>query len=59
MIGQLGMIMILSGIDSEELYKKASKVTANYLVGTYLSGLCSRNELQNKFWHEDTFNREW
>ncbi|MBE5823967.1 MAG: EAL domain-containing protein [Butyrivibrio sp.] len=59
MIGQLGMIMILSGIDSEELYEKACKVTSNYLVGTYLAGLCSRNELQNRFWHEDTFNREW
>lgn len=55
MIGQLGMIMILSGIDSKELYEKAGKVTANYLVGTYLAGLCSKNELQNKFWHEDTF----
>lgn len=59
MIGQLGMIMILSGIDSEDLYKKASKVNGNYMVGTYLAGLCSKNELQNKFWHEDTFNREW
>jgi EAL domain-containing protein (putative c-di-GMP-specific phosphodiesterase class I)/GGDEF domain-containing protein len=59
MIGQLGMIMILSGIDSEDLYKKANKVNGNFIVGTYLGGLCSKNELQNKFWHEDTFNREW
>ncbi|MBP3814631.1 MAG: hypothetical protein ILA12_08230, partial [Butyrivibrio sp.] len=59
MISQLGMIMILSGIDSEDLYKKASKVNGNYIVGTYLGGLCSKNELQNKFWHDDTVNREW
>ncbi len=59
MIGQLGMIMILSGIDSEELYEKANKVMGNYMVGDYLSNLCTKNELQNKFWHEETFSREW
>lgn len=59
MIGQLGMMMILSGIDSEQLYEKANKVGGNFIVGTYLSGLCTKNELQNKFWHEDTFSREW
>ena len=59
MINQLGMVMILSGIDSEELYEKANKVMGNYMVGNYLSGLCTKNELQNKFWHEETFSREW
>jgi hypothetical protein len=53
------MIMILSGIDSEELYEKANKVMGNYMVGDYLSNLCTKNELQNKFWHEETFSREW
>ena len=59
MISQLGMVTTLNGIDSKELYDKTCKVTGNYLVGSYLAGLCSKNELQNRFWHNDSFSREW
>ena len=59
MINQLGKILILSGIDSEGLYEKANKVMGNFMVGNYLARLCTKNELQNKFWHEEIFSREW
>ncbi len=59
MINQLGKVMVVSGVDTEELYDKANKVMANIIVGNYLAKLCTKNELQNKFWHEDTFSREW
>ncbi len=56
MIHQLGKMMILSGINTRELYNKANKVQADLIVGDYLCGLVTRNELQNKFWHMDTLD---
>ncbi len=53
MINQLGKMVILSGIDTREIYEKANKVMADLIVGDYLCGLVVKNELQNKFWHMD------
>jgi EAL domain-containing protein (putative c-di-GMP-specific phosphodiesterase class I)/GGDEF domain-containing protein len=56
MVSQLGKRVILSGIDSRELYERIKDVKANYLIGEYLSPMVTKNELQNKFWNNEVFS---
>ena len=58
MVSQLGKKVILSGIDSKELYDRVKDVNADYIVGDYLSPSVTKNELQNKFWNKEVFNEK-
>ncbi len=56
MINQLGKMVILSGIDTREIYEEASKAMGDLIVGDYLCGVISKNELQTKFWNLETLD---
>ena len=56
MVHQLGKVVILSGVDSRELFERVRNIPADNIVGNYLSKMVSKNELQNKFWHAETLD---
>lgn len=58
MLSQLGKRVILSGIDSKELYDRVKDVKADFIIGDYLSPGVTKNELQNKFWNKEVFNEK-
>ena len=58
MVSQLGKRVILSGIDSKELYESIKDVNADFVIGDYLSPVVTKNELQNKFWNKEVFNEK-
>ncbi len=58
MIRQLGKLLILSSINTKEQYKRTEDVIADCIVGDYLCKMVSKNELQNKFWHHETFEEK-
>ncbi len=58
MVSQLGKKVILSGIDSKELYDRIKDVNADFVIGDYLSPVVTKNELQNKFWNKEVFNEK-
>ena len=58
MISQLGKLVILSGIDSKEIYDRIKDVKAEFLLGEYLSPMVTKNELQNKFWNKEVFDEK-
>ena len=58
MVSQLGKKVILSGIDSKELYESIKDVNADFVIGDYLSPVVTKNELQNKFWNKEVFNEK-
>lgn len=53
MVRQLGKIVILSGVDSRELFDRVQDIPADFLIGDYLSRQVTKNELQTKFWHKE------
>ena len=58
MVSQLGKKVILSGIDSRDLYDRIKDVNADFVIGDYLSPVVTGNELQNKFWNKEVFNEK-
>jgi EAL domain-containing protein (putative c-di-GMP-specific phosphodiesterase class I) len=58
MLSQLGKRVVLSGIDSKELYDRVKDVKADFIIGDYLSPGVTKNELQNKFWNKEVFNEK-
>ncbi len=58
MLSQLDKRVILSGIDSKELYDRVKDVKADFIIGDYLSPGVTKNELQNKFWNKEVFNEK-
>lgn len=53
MVRQLGKLVILSGVDSKELFETVRDIPADFVFGNYLSRQVTKNELQTKFWHKE------
>lgn len=58
MVIQLGKRVILSGVDTKELYDRVKDVKADFIMGEYLSPMITKNELQNKFWNKEVFDEK-
>ncbi len=55
MVRQLGKEVIISGIDTRELYDVVRDKDADYIMGDFMSKPVTKNELQTKFWHGEVF----
>ncbi len=56
MVRQLGKLVILSGIDSKELFGRVQDIPADFCFGDYLCKHVSGNELQTKFWRKEVLD---
>ncbi len=55
MVKQLNKIVVLSAVDDKKCFDKTKEVYGDYILGNYLSRMVTKNELQNKFWHNEVF----
>ena len=55
MIRELNKSVIFMGVDSRELFDRIKDMPVDLIMGDCLSEIVTKNELQTKFWHKETY----